>query len=225
MRLTTRVHDRDSAGLTYVYPVVSRRAGGVSVGVNLNPNNACNWRCVYCQVPGLVYGKGPPIDLGLLSEELSTMLTALTEGDYMERHVPPDARRLNDVAISGNGEPTSSPDFEAAVRTIVEVLDERGLCAEAEREVHVTAFTERPGLWRFVVVPHDYVFCTVGGSLLRCEPYRISADERLPAGRCGPAIRTIVGIAQQDLDILRGHAQLLRRAGGEHARQVLPHLG
>ena len=47
-------HDRNAAGLRYVYPVVSRRAGGVSVGINLNPNNACNWRCVYCQVPRLV---------------------------------------------------------------------------------------------------------------------------------------------------------------------------
>ena len=44
--LTVRNHDRDLAGLTYVYPVLSRRAGGVSVGSNLNPNNACNWHCV-----------------------------------------------------------------------------------------------------------------------------------------------------------------------------------
>ena len=56
MRLTSKVHDRDVAGLTYVYPVVSRRAGGVSVGINLSPNNACNWRCVYCQVPNLQRG-------------------------------------------------------------------------------------------------------------------------------------------------------------------------
>ena len=39
-------HRRDSAGLRYVYPVISRRAGGVSVGINLNPNNACNWACL-----------------------------------------------------------------------------------------------------------------------------------------------------------------------------------
>ena len=39
-------HDRDSAGMTYVYPVISRRAGGVSVGINLNTNKACNWRCI-----------------------------------------------------------------------------------------------------------------------------------------------------------------------------------
>ena len=42
--LSVSDHDRNSAGLTYVYPVISRRAGGVSVGVNLNVNNACNWR-------------------------------------------------------------------------------------------------------------------------------------------------------------------------------------
>ena len=54
-------HSRDSAGLKYIYPVVSRRAGGVSLGINLNVNNACNWRCVYCQVPGLTRGGPPPV--------------------------------------------------------------------------------------------------------------------------------------------------------------------
>ena len=122
MRLSTRVHDRDSAGLTYVYPVVSRRARGVSVGINLNPNNACNWRCVYCQVPGLTYGKGPPIDLERLDSELRAMLAALLEGDYMERHVPEGSRRLNDVALSGNGEPTSSPQFAEVIELVGRVL-------------------------------------------------------------------------------------------------------
>ena len=122
MRLSTRVHDRDAAGLTYVYPVVSRRSRGVSVGVNLNTNNACNWRCVYCQVPGLVLGKAPEIDLGLLERELDLMLDALTNGDYMERHVPPSSRRINDVAFSGNGEPTSSPQFAQAVALVERTL-------------------------------------------------------------------------------------------------------
>ncbi|MEW6073253.1 MAG: radical SAM protein [Planctomycetota bacterium] len=115
MRLTPRIHDRDVAGLTYVYPVVSRRSRGVSVGINLNPNNACNWRCRYCQVPGLVFGKGPAIDLDLLRRELDQMLRLLVRGDYLERHVAPELRRINDLAFSGNGEPTSSPQFAAAV--------------------------------------------------------------------------------------------------------------
>ena len=61
--LTIEDHRRDSAGMRYVYPVVSRRAGGVSVGINLNVNNACNWACVYCQVDNLTRGGPPPIDL------------------------------------------------------------------------------------------------------------------------------------------------------------------
>jgi wyosine [tRNA(Phe)-imidazoG37] synthetase (radical SAM superfamily) len=130
MRLTTRIHDRDNAGLTYVYPVVSRRAGGVSVGVNLNPNNACNWRCVYCQVPGLVYGKAPEIDVALLRDELDGMLEAIVRGDYMERCVPEGARRLNDIAFSGNGEPTGSPRLEEAVGVAADALARFGLAGD-----------------------------------------------------------------------------------------------
>ena len=130
MKLSTRLHDRDAAGMTYVYPVVSRRARGVSIGVNLNPNNACNWRCLYCQVPGLTFGKGPAIDLELLRNELVRMLTAVVRGDYFERHVPPEARRLNDVAFSGNGEPTGSPDFGAAVEVVGSVLGDFELAGE-----------------------------------------------------------------------------------------------
>ena len=33
----------------FVYAVVSRRSGGVSIGVNLNPDKYCNFDCVYCQ--------------------------------------------------------------------------------------------------------------------------------------------------------------------------------
>lgn len=113
--------------MRYVYPVVSRRAGGVSVGVNLNPNNACNWRCVYCQVPGLEFGKGPAIELAQLESELREMLEAIVHGDYLERAVPEGARKLIDVAFSGNGEPTTSPDFGAAVDLVGEVLDALGL--------------------------------------------------------------------------------------------------
>ncbi|MCA9593559.1 MAG: radical SAM protein [Myxococcales bacterium] len=121
-KLSVVNHDRDAAGMTYVYPVVSRRAGGVSVGVNLNPNDACNWRCVYCQVPNLSFGKGPPIDLAKLEEELRHMLEDIVHGDFMERSVPEGSRRLNDVALSGNGEPTTSPQFAEAVELIGRVL-------------------------------------------------------------------------------------------------------
>ncbi len=127
MRLTTKIHDRDNAGLTYVYPVVSRRARGVSIGINLNPNNACNFRCVYCQVPDLKFGKAPETDLVLLEEELRAFLTEIVTGDYMEQHVPEDSRVLRDIAFSGNGEPTSSEQFLEAVQLTGRVLAEFGL--------------------------------------------------------------------------------------------------
>lgn len=120
-------HSRDSAGLRYVYPVISRRAGGVSVGINLNPNNACNWACIYCQVEGLQRGGPPPIDLSRLESELSSFLSAAVDGDFLEKNAPPEARRLVDVAFSGNGEPTSAAEFPAAVDLVGNVLRAQGL--------------------------------------------------------------------------------------------------
>ena len=114
-------HSRDSAGLRYVYPVVSRRAGGISIGINLNPNNACNWRCIYCQVPELTRGTAPPVDLPLLEKELSGFLVELQHGDFMQR-VPPEARRINDIAISGNGEPTSAQEFAEVIDLVARLI-------------------------------------------------------------------------------------------------------
>ncbi|MCK6554516.1 radical SAM protein [Candidatus Binatia bacterium] len=125
--LSTNDHDRQRAGLTYVYPVVSRRARGVSIGVNLNPNDACNWRCVYCQVPGLAFGRAPEIDLDRLERELDLMLRQARSGEWMLANVPPEARTLRDVAISGNGEPTSSRQLPEVIAIVERVLGARQL--------------------------------------------------------------------------------------------------
>ena len=115
-------HSRDSAGLKYVYPVVSRRAQGLSIGINLNTNNACNWACSYCQVPGLVRGAAPMIDIPLLQLELQGFLNEVLEGDFMLQRVPEELRRLNDIAFSGNGEPTASPYFTEAVEVVLKEI-------------------------------------------------------------------------------------------------------
>jgi len=120
-------HSRDSAGMTYVYPVLSRRAGGVSIGINLNPNNACNWRCIYCQVPGLKRGAAPRIDLALLENELRQFIDAIKHGDFMRTQVPADMRKIVDVAFSGNGEPTSAREFPQAIELVGRVLLETRL--------------------------------------------------------------------------------------------------
>jgi len=120
-------HNRDVSGLRYIYPVVSRRAEGVSLGINLNVNNACNWRCVYCQVPNLARGTPPPIDLNLLEQELRMFLDEVLHGDFMQRYVAEGDRHLQDIAFSGNGEPTSAKEFPQVLQIVEKVLREFGL--------------------------------------------------------------------------------------------------
>jgi wyosine [tRNA(Phe)-imidazoG37] synthetase (radical SAM superfamily) len=143
--LNVNDHSRESAGLSYVYPVVSRRAGGVSVGINLNINNACNWACIYCQVPNLVRGGPLPVNLELLETELRKFLEDVTQGDFLARNVPPEARRLVDVAFSGNGEPTSAAEFEEAIICVQRVLSEFSLLESIKvRLITNGSFLHRP---------------------------------------------------------------------------------
>ncbi|WP_346426971.1 radical SAM protein [Methylomonas sp. Kb3] len=126
--LTTTNHNRNVAGLKYVYPVISRRAGGLSIGVNFNPNNACNWRCIYCQVPQLQRGNAPEMDFALLEQELRFFLNYVQHGDFFEQfNVEIDHRVIKDIAISGNGEPTSLIDFDKAVHLIGKIATESGV--------------------------------------------------------------------------------------------------
>lgn len=115
--------------MTYVYPVVSRRSGGVSVGINLNPDNTCNWRCIYCQVPGLKRGTAPVVDLVQLETELRQFLHEIVHGSFMQEHVPVEARRINDIAFSGNGEPTSAKEFDQVIDLVGAILKDAGLPA------------------------------------------------------------------------------------------------
>jgi wyosine [tRNA(Phe)-imidazoG37] synthetase (radical SAM superfamily) len=118
-------HPRGFAENRYVYPVLSRRAGGISIGVNLNPDKACNFRCVYCQVDRAQPGVGESIDLSRLSDELNRMVESVVSGHIYEgprfRTAPLSLRRLNDIALSGDGEPTASPAFESAIEVCAEV--------------------------------------------------------------------------------------------------------
>ncbi len=112
--------------------MVSRRSAGISVGINLNVNHACNWRCIYCQVPDLQRGGPAPVNLGLLEDELRRMLTDIVHGDFMARRVPETMRRLNDIALSGNGEPTSAAEFPQVIELIGRVLTEFALTGKVK---------------------------------------------------------------------------------------------
>lgn len=106
-------HSRSFKSFSYIYPVVSRRANGISLGINLNLNNACNWRCIYCQVEGLVRGKPNPVDLVKLELELDQMLNWIVNGNFVHEFAPLGMQRFNDICLSGNGESTLSVNFVA----------------------------------------------------------------------------------------------------------------
>ncbi|OGV76138.1 MAG: radical SAM protein [Methylotenera sp. RIFCSPLOWO2_02_FULL_45_14] len=125
--LTITDHNRDVLGMKYIYPVISRRAGGVSIGINLNTNNACNWRCIYCNVPNLTRGTPAPIELDILEQELRALLTDVLHGDFMQRHVHEEDRQLKDIAFSGNGEPTSAKEFPQVIALVEKVLGDFSL--------------------------------------------------------------------------------------------------
>lgn len=128
--LTVTDHNRVFNAFQYVYPVLSRRAGGISLGINLNTNNACNWRCIYCQVPDLKRGNAPLIDIKQLKNELELSLEDILHGTFLEAHVDAAHRVLKDIAFSGNGEPTSSSQFCEVLECLENVLNEKHLLGQ-----------------------------------------------------------------------------------------------
>lgn len=218
-RLTAIDHDRRAAGLLYVYPVVSRRAGGVSIGVNLNVNNACNWRCVYCQVPDLVRGAPPPVDLGRLRQELKGFLDDVLHGDFLAQRVAPEAHRLNDIALSGNGEPTSAKEFEGVVDLIGQVRQEAAV-PPAVKTILITngSLMHRPSVQAGVAKLRDMngevwfkIDRAAGAGMRRVNnsragPERVKANLEVTAGLCPTWIQTCLfawdGAAPEESELL-----------------------
>jgi wyosine [tRNA(Phe)-imidazoG37] synthetase (radical SAM superfamily) len=236
IELSVRNHDRDLAGMTYVYPVLSRRAGGVSVGVNLNPNNACNWHCVYCQVPDLVRGAAPLIDLVRLEAELDGFLDALVNGDWLLRNAPEGAREVRDIALSGNGEPTSAAAFPEVVELIHRLRQKYGLTGGPLRLITNGSLLGRErvraGIARMGEIGGEVWFKVDGG---RPEDIERINGVRMPVAR---VVRNLAACAQlcptwvqtcvfrwdgvgPDAQALAAYLDVLERAGSDRLRGVL----
>jgi wyosine [tRNA(Phe)-imidazoG37] synthetase (radical SAM superfamily) len=124
-------HERSFEANRFVYPVLSRRSGGISIGVNLNPDKVCNFDCIYCQVDRTSQAETRFVELDALMRELSEMLELVESGAIYEtakfRDTPPVLRRLNDIAFSGDGEPTTHRNFDEVVARVAELKRQRGL--------------------------------------------------------------------------------------------------
>ena len=124
-------HARTYHDNKFVYPVLSRRSKGISVGVNLNPDKVCNFDCIYCQVDRRNESITRFVETDRLSDELETMLDLVLSGELYKEPMfavtPPHLRRLNDIAFSGDGEPTTFKNIDAIVGGAAELKASRGL--------------------------------------------------------------------------------------------------
>ena len=124
-------HERAFAANRFVYPVLSRRSGGISVGVNLNPDKVCNFDCIYCQVDRTRQGETRFVETDALLVELERMLRLVTCGDLYAAPefstTPVPLRRLGDIAFSGDGEPTTYRNFDEIISACAALKDRLGL--------------------------------------------------------------------------------------------------
>ncbi|MHC4841488.1 MAG: radical SAM protein [Planctomycetota bacterium] len=104
-------HSRKFQNLRFVYPVVSRRSRGLSIGINVNPDKVCNFACPYCQVNRTGQPPSSDVNMDELLSELSFLMNLARNGEIWStdrfRHTPTEYRRVNDIAFAGDGEPTT----------------------------------------------------------------------------------------------------------------------
>lgn len=124
-------HERRFENNRFVYPVLSRRSEGISIGVNLNPDKVCNFDCIYCQVDRTSQSETTFVQMSQLLEELDNVLGMAVSGEIFAtekfRATPPQFRRLNDIAFSGDGEPTTYKNFAELIADCAEVKRRHGL--------------------------------------------------------------------------------------------------
>ena len=113
----------------FVYALISQRARGLSIGVNMNPDRFCNFDCAYCEVNRDMPPGDRTVDLAVLAAELESLLLLVCQAKLRElpyfHTVPEELMVLKEVALSGDGEPTLSSNFEEIVRGVVHIRSRR----------------------------------------------------------------------------------------------------
>lgn len=120
-------HPRDYLGNRHVYAALSQRARGLSLGINLNPDQHCSFDCIYCEVHRDQPGRARELDLKLMTSELAGFLAMIRQKRLREipwfRSLPDELLELKEVALSGDGEPTLCPIFSKVVKAVVSIRE------------------------------------------------------------------------------------------------------
>lgn len=221
----------------YVYPVVSRRSKGLSVGVNVNPDKACNFDCPYCQVDRREPSALKAVDLPGLVQELDGLLALAASGEIWA-HAPfdtvaPHLRRVNDVAFAGDAEPFSYRGLADALEAGGGLLEDHGLSGvqpivlsngtllhrpESQRALSVL---DRLGgrVWFKLDAGTEPYFQFVNGTTL---PFKRVLDNLLAAARARPLVIQSMflrfhelGPSEAEIQAWLGRLQRVIEGGGE----------
>lgn len=214
-------HRRELDQNRYVYAVASRRARGLSIGVNLNTDKVCNFDCPYCQVDRTTPGGPSAIDVARLASELEALLDRVASGRIWEDKpfdtVAPELRRLADVAFSGDGEPTTPPEFPAASETVRAILDRRRVGIPLRLITNATMF-DRPRV-REALRLFDDLWCKLDAG---SEPYFHLVDgTRLPFAK---VLKNLSDVARERAIVIQ--SMFLRYAGAPPSPdEILAYVG
>ena len=221
--------------------MVSRRARGLSIGVNLNPDKACNFDCPYCQVDRTTPGGPSRVEVADLAVELEDLLRRAA-GDLWTTPpfdtVAPELRRVADVAFAGDGEPTTPPEFPAAARAAREARDRLAPGVPLRLLTNATllhkdrvraALAEFDELWCKLDAGTEAYFHVVDGTRL---PFRRILDNLLLVARERPIViqslfLTLDGVGPDDAEIagVGGPPARDRRRGRAHRPRAGLHRG
>jgi len=139
-------HSREFADFAFVYPVISRRSRGLSIGINLNPDKLCNFDCIYCEVDRRVPGRVSRVNLNQIQDELAAMIHFVRDGGLAKEpkfdELPSFiTRNIKDIAFSGDGEPTLIHNFAECAQAVAEVK-----CREGLARTKIVLVTDAAGL-------------------------------------------------------------------------------
>jgi wyosine [tRNA(Phe)-imidazoG37] synthetase (radical SAM superfamily) len=138
-------HTRKFQEFLFVYPVISRRSRGLSIGVNLNPDKVCNFDCIYCEVDRRTPPRARQLDVARMREELVAVIRQVRQGGLLQcsrfLEAKDYATEIKDIAFSGDGEPTMIANFAECVETVAAVREQEGL-----QSAKIVLITDAAGL-------------------------------------------------------------------------------
>lgn len=135
-QLSTVHHSRSYGHCTYIYPVISRRSHGLSIGVNLSLDNRCNYNCVYCEVDRSVSAPACPVDPEAFGQELYQILSDIKS--------QPHGPEVQDVTFAGNGEPMAIRGLYRCIELAARILDSLGFTGTPVVVITNGTFLHRP---------------------------------------------------------------------------------